>query len=352
LAWWDTANHSVATVDTSSTATTGTVTGVAVGTTSVTASQGPRSGAANVNVTAAVVTAITVEGLITYDTCTPVWSATAFAHPMGGFTTRARAIGTLSGGAGTLDITETVTWSSSAPTRATISNVAGERGTIITGATGGTATITATLGTITDTLDLSVVNATLTVLQLNRGGADPVGIVLGNTSNLTLQGRFGLTDFYCITENATYTSGTPAVATVSNAAGTRGRVTSVATGSSVVTGTVGAISDTITVNVTAATLSWIEVLPATLPLARGSTGQLRAVGHYSDTSTNDITTNAGTAWTIENAAGGCTVSVDSGTNKGLVGAGSTACTSARVEACLTAICAQDGTDRRGTVTVL
>jgi uncharacterized protein YjdB len=346
---WSTGNPAVATVS-SSGATMGAVTGQAVGSTSVTASMGTRSGASTVDVTAGVLTSLTVEGSVTLGGCGSTWNATGIAHPMGGYITRVRALGSFSDGRTGVDLTESVTWSSSATTRATISNVAGERGLITTGTTAGAVTITATSGTITDTLPLDVVNATPTAVQVE--GADPVAVNMGNTAQLTLRARFGLTDYYCATENATWSSGNTAVATVSNAAGTRGRVSTVSVGNAVITGTIGTLNDTVTVNVGAASLSYIEVLPATLSLSRSSTGQVRAWGHYSDSSVNDITANAATHWSVEDAAGGCAVSVDDGTNKGLVNAGSAACTTSRIEACNGSICAGGTTDRRATVTVL
>ncbi|MBI5499403.1 MAG: Ig-like domain-containing protein [Deltaproteobacteria bacterium] len=345
---WSTGNPAIATVG----AATGVVTGVAVGTTSVTASQGARSGAATVDVTAGVLTALSVEGWVTLGGCGTTWNATGIAHPMGGYYTMVRALGTFSDGRTGVDMTESVTWSSNQPTRATVSNTAGQRGLVTTGTAAGAVVVTATSGTITDTLALDVVNATPTVVQIE--GSDPVGVNLGNTAQLTLRARFGLTDYYCATENATWSCGNAAVATVSNVAGDRGLVSTVSVGSAVITGTIGTLSDTVTVNVGAATLSYIEVLPTTVSLCRSCTAQFRSWGHYSDGTVNDITANVTpteTHWSIQGAAGGCSVTVNDGASKGLVNAGATACTGARIEACNGSICASAAPDRRGTVTV-
>jgi hypothetical protein len=356
---WGTGNAAVATINnTLNGRNAGRVTGESVGTTSVTATQDTRSGSATVTVGSGVLESIRVYGLVTLSSCDTTfpgaWTETAgFAHPFGGYTTRVRAMGRYTGSSTDVDITESVNWTSSDATRAAVSAVAGSRGLVTTGTGTGTVTITATLGTPSDTITLNVVNATLAAVFINPSGPDPVNVALGNTSQLTLQGRFGTTDRYCITEQGTYSSGTTSVATVSNAAGTRGLVSSVATGSAVVTATVGTISDTIPVTVATPTLSYIEVLPATLSMSRGATAQFRAWGHYSDLSTNDITANTDTTWTVVNS-GSCTVGVDTGTNRGLVSAGSTACGTpgARIEACdAGGICAHDGTDRRATVTV-
>lgn len=66
-------------------------------------------------------------------------------------------------------------------------------------------------------------------------------------------------------------------------------------GSTTITATVGSISASTTVNVTAATLNSISVTPASSSIAKGIKEQLKALGIYSDGTTADLTGSA--TWT-------------------------------------------------------
>src|SRR5439155_22163025 len=95
-----------------------------------------------------------------------------------------------------------------------------------------------------------------------------------------------------LTDQATWSSSDPAVATVSNAAGQHGVATGLAVGSATITATVGGIAGTASLNVTAAQLVSIEVTPAAPSLAAGTSVQLTATGTFSDASKKDLSSSA------------------------------------------------------------
>jgi hypothetical protein len=134
------------------------------------------------------------------------------------------------------------------------------------------------------------------------------------------------------------------VATVGNAEGSRGFVQSQALGSTFVSAAIGAVSDSILVTVGARTLSYVEVVPATVGLRVGANAQLRAEAHYSDGTVNDVTYNAAMSWRSSNVA-----VVEVGADlKGLVRGVDVG--TATVDACLSGTCASVGM-RAATVTV-
>jgi uncharacterized protein YjdB len=344
---WTTGSSLVATVS-NVLPTRGLLTAVGLGTTPVVATQGSVSGTGSITVGAATLVRLEAQGLRTFDGCFPAtegasWTSSTFSHPNGGYQTRARALGFYSDGS-VQDLTEAVAWNVTDPSRATVSNVPGRHGYVTTGAAGSVSLVaTADVGGLTDLVAMDVAAGTLDRLELQRGGVDPVALALGNAERLTLQGRFA-GSYYCVTEDAAYASSLPGVATVSNAEGNRGFVQSQAIGATFVSATIGAVSDSILVTVGARTLSYVEVVPATVGVRIGATAQLRAEAHYSDGTVNDVTYNAATSWRSSNVA-----LVEVGADlKGLVrgvGAGT-----ATVDACLSGTCASVGM-RAATVTV-
>jgi uncharacterized protein YjdB len=136
----------------------------------------------------------------------------------------------------------------------------------------------------------------------------------GTTTQLTATATYSDGSTADVTSSATWSSDNPAVATVSNAAGSQGLVTGVSEGSATVTATVGTRSGTSAVTVTAPALSSIAVTPASTSVVAGSTTQLTATGTYSDGSTADVTESA--TWSSDTTAV-ATVS-DTAGSKGLV----------------------------------
>jgi trimeric autotransporter adhesin len=283
---WSSSNSSVATIDGAShVAST-----LAVGTTTISAAVGKLSGSTTLTVTAATLTSIAV---------TPVASTIAVKG-----TTALSATGTYSDGT-TVDLTQSVTWSSSDVTVATVSNASGAQG-IVTGIAGGSATISAALGTVSANATVTVTAATL--LSIAVTPANPT-LPVGGTTSLTATGTYSDTSVVDVTGSVAWSSDDSKIASVSNATASAGLATAVAIGSTTAHATLGKISDSTTITVTAAKLVSIAVTPANPSVPAGTTQTLSAIGTYSDASTLDLTTTA--VWssstvgvaTVSNAAG-------------------------------------------------
>ena len=144
----------------------GFVTGVAAGTPTITATD-PSSTAGSLQVT---VTAATITDLTIAPDSPPVLPE---KHK---FTQQFTVLATLSAG-DPVDVTESVTWTSSNTTVATVSNEQGTKG-LATALTAGTATITATIDSVSDNVTLTVNDATLDGLSARPSNPEdlPVGV--------------------------------------------------------------------------------------------------------------------------------------------------------------------------------
>jgi trimeric autotransporter adhesin len=205
----------------------------------------------------------------------------------------------------TQNITAYVTWSSSSLSAATISNASGSNGVATPVAVGSTM-ITATLGGISDSTILTVTSATLDTLAITPSSPS---IALGTTQQFTATGTYSDGSTQTLTTAVTWASLASSVAAISNAAGSNGLSTPVATGSATITATLGSKSGSTLLTVTPATLITIAITPLVSSLTTGSTQQFMATGMFSDGSTQDLTllatwssSSSGVA-AISNAAG-------------------------------------------------
>lgn len=147
-----------------------------------------------------------------------------------------------------------------------------------------------------------------TLVSLAVTPANP-GIGPGMTQQFSATGTFSDNTTQDLTTSVIWSSSATSVATISNVAGSNGRATSVATGATTIMAMSGGISASTTLTVTSATLVSITVLPANPSVALGTPQQFSAIGTFSDTTTQDLTTSA--TWsssvtsvaTISNAAG-------------------------------------------------
>jgi len=185
------------------------------------------------------------------------------------------------------DLSSAVTWSSSATSVATVDNNG-----VATTVAAGTTTITASVGAFSDTSTLTVVPANLTSIQVTP--ANP-SIALGTNVQLTATGSFDDGSTQQLT-NVTWSSSDVNVASVNSS----GLATSTGSGSVTITATSGAVSGTVSLSVTAATLQSIAVTPANSSMSIGTTRQFTATGTFSDSSTQDIT--ASVLWGSSNPA--------------------------------------------------
>ena len=111
----------------------------------------------------------------------------------------------------------------------------------------GTTTITATSGNISGSTTLTVTPATLVSITVTP--ANP-SIVLGTTEQFTATGTYSDNSTQDMTTSVTWSSSAGSVATISNAAGSNGKATSVAAGTTTITATSGNISGSTTLTVT------------------------------------------------------------------------------------------------------
>jgi uncharacterized protein YjdB/alpha-tubulin suppressor-like RCC1 family protein len=214
---WTTSDSTKATVSAA-----GLVTGVAVGTATITATSEGKTGTAAVTIAQAPVATVTVApATVTVFTN----SSTQFAA-------------TTKDANGTVLLGRAVTWSTSDATKATV-NGAG----VVSGVALGTVTITATSETKTGTAAVTVSLEPVAIVKISSpvtniavGATATLSATTTNAGGVTLTGR-----------TVTWTSSDPSKATISAA----GLVTGIAVGSTTITATSEGISSTATVNVAA-----------------------------------------------------------------------------------------------------
>ncbi|HTZ83098.1 MAG TPA: Ig-like domain-containing protein [Candidatus Acidoferrales bacterium] len=161
-----------------------------------------------------------------------------------GSTQQFTATGTFTGY--TYNITDSVTWTSTKSTVATISNTSGTQG-LATTIAAGTSTIKAASGRIVGSTPLTVTAPTLVSIAITPSAPS---IALGAQQQFTATGTYSDNSTQNITTTVTWTSSISTVATISNTAGTQGLATSVAAGTSTISATLGSISGSTTLTVT------------------------------------------------------------------------------------------------------
>ena len=221
------------------------------------------------------------------------------------------AIGTFNNGS-TLDITNQVSWTSSATTIATVSLHSGLVNAVSSvPLMDNPVTITATLQSITGTLSLDVTNATPTTLTVT-----PITAIIqaGATQLFHATASFSDGSSQDVTVASTWTSSNPADVVVQ----VPGRVLGVApTGTAGVTVTAAFLTVTGTANVvvSSATLTSIALSPTSANLAPGSSITFQANGTYSDGTTANLTglaTWASSAPSVATVANGVTLGQSAG----------------------------------------
>jgi len=172
------------------------------------------------------------------------------------------------------DVSGSVTWSLGTAGPATIDATG-----LLTAVNLGTTTVTATLGAVAGSAPLTVTAATLVSIDIT-----PVSPSVASGSQLQLLATGIYTDFSTqnLTTTVAWSSNTPLVATISNAAGTQGVATGVTSGTATITATLGAATGTKLLTGTGATLVSIAVMPANATVALGLTQPFTATGTYSN----------------------------------------------------------------------
>jgi uncharacterized protein YjdB len=247
----------------------GVVKAVAPGTAKITATMGTILGTTTVTTTDAVVRSIAI---------TPNPASVAL-----GRTLQLIAMGTFTDDS-THDLSTQATWSSATTANATISTTG-----LVTTVHVGNSTITAMFQGVTGSRDVSVTDAVLDSIAVTPTNPS---VAAGLTKQFTAMGTFSDLSTQNLTAQVAWDSTDHAVAQVSNAAGSQGLATTLKAGTVTVSATIGAVSGSSDLTVTAAALVSIQVTPALPSVSAGTTLQFHATGTFTDGSTPDLTSQA------------------------------------------------------------
>ena len=269
---------------TASVSASGLVSGVAAGTATITATQGAIQGSAVVTVNASTT-------ILTSITLNPAAGVTLNVGQTADFT----ATGHWSNGTSTTPYDSTVTWTTNLPSVATV-NSSG----VVTAVAAGAAILTATANGLNTTaaITVSASTPTLTAITLTPASSTlSVGQTVDITSAAIWSNGTGTTPY---DSYLTWTSSAPSVATV-NAGGV---VTAVAAGTATITASLGSVSRTAAITVSAgpaAALTGLTMLQSTSSLQVGQTTGVVVMARWSDgTTTSPYTT--GVSWASSNPA--------------------------------------------------
>ncbi|MCH8491397.1 MAG: Ig-like domain-containing protein, partial [Oceanicaulis sp.] len=209
-----------------------------------------------------------------------------------GLTKQFTAIGTYENGE-TQDITEDVTWISQDPTKAIFYAHPIPKGEIQT-LEEGTVPIQAGYGSIlSDPVSLTILQKQLTSIAISPSS---YSLAKGLHHNFTATGTFTDSTTEDITDEITWSSLNPSIATISNASPNRGRATALEIGSTSIQASYSTFSASATLNITSAILTSIAVVPNNAETVAGEFRQYSAIGTYSDASTQDLTTSV--TWSV------------------------------------------------------
>jgi hypothetical protein len=185
----------------------------------------------------------------------------------------------------TRNVTGLADWTSADPAVAVVSNAPGTRGRATPVAVGSAKISAAYLGK-TGSTTLKVTAATVTQVQIVPARITmPAGVRVALSATAVLSDGTSLS----VTDVATWIASDPLVASVSNAPGSWGLLTSLKAGTSQVTANVLGVAGMATVTVGTQQLASILVEPATAQVAAGAQRTFIATGVYDDASRYDLT---------------------------------------------------------------
>jgi len=253
------------------------VTGLAPGSALLTATVGSVKGTFDLTVTSATVTAVAV---------TP-------ANPTisTGQNAQFAASGTFSDGT-TQDVTFDAAWASSMPGIATVGDDVASKG-YARALTVGTTTISATFAGVSGTALLTVTEPVLQSISVAPGNPSVLSL---STAALTATAHYSNGTTANITNQVTWTSNSPDIATID----TSGKATTLRQGAATITATFNGVSGTTNLRVTGGNLTGITISPASLTLVKTTMGRITATGTFSNGSSRDIT--GAVTWTTSNNA--------------------------------------------------
>lgn len=270
---WSSSSTAIANISTTA-PTKGLATGASAGTATISASLGSVTGTTQLTVTSATVTQITV-------------SAASSSLTLG-LSQQYTASGSFSDGT-TQDITNVAQWQSSNSNIASIT-VSG----FATGRTLGTVTISATFGGVTGNTALTVNAASVSSIAITPSTGN---IAQGTKITFTATGTYNDGSTHDLTRVVTWSSDNTAALTIGS---TNGLAFGVGPGQANVTATLGSLSPSVPVVVTNATIVSIAVTPVGASVPTGGRGGMSAVGTFSDSSTQNLSSYA--TWSSDNTA--------------------------------------------------
>ena len=260
---WSSDNTSTATVS-----STGLVTGVALGQTTIRATSESRSGSVLVSVNRVPVGTVTVDPPTATISRTQTVQLTATVKDANGVVVTDRG----------------VSWSTSNPAAATVSSTG-----VVTGVLQGTATITATSEGKTGSSSVTVQSLPVATVTVQPS---PASVLVGGTTTLTATVKDAL-GVVLTGRTVTWSTGSNSIATVSST----GVVTGVSAGTTTVTATSDGKSGSVTLTVTAPPVATVTVTPTPVTVQVDETVTLTAI--LRDAS-NNVLTGRIVTWTSSN----------------------------------------------------
>jgi len=185
----------------------------------------------------------------------------------------------------TQDLTSTVTWFSSDSGVATIST-----GGMATAVTTGLTNVTAKSGAMQASATLAVNNASVGLTSITLSPLVST-LAVHTTQQLTATGTYSDGSSRDLTSNVTWSSSSTAAATVD----LNGLVSGVAAGTTSITATLNGITQSMTLTITAPTITSISITPEGFTVPIGISQQFVATAVYSDGSSQDLV--SGVTWT-------------------------------------------------------
>jgi poly(3-hydroxybutyrate) depolymerase len=215
-----------------------------------------------------------------------------------GATLQFTATGTFS--SGLYDVTQAVTWTSSKTAIATITSTGSGRG-LAAALSPGTTTIKAAQGSVASSTTLTVGPGLVSLAVTPSNSA----VGLGGTQQFIATGTYSDQSQKNLTTSVNWKSSAPAIASVNST----GLANGVGVGGASIVATLGSLSGSALLTVNPAALVSIAVTPANSSVPLGVQQQFKAVGTYTDGSTQDLT--ASVSWS-SNAANVASVSTQGG----------------------------------------
>lgn len=268
---WTSGTSATATIDSS----TGVATAVNTGQTVITAAVGAVSGSTTLTVTSATVTGITVTPA---DPILPNGAQQQFS-----------AVATFSNGT-TQDVTSSAQWTSDTTGVATITSPGGLASAV---ASSGNSGISATFGGQTGSTTLTTSAATVESITITP---NPAVLADGDTQQFSASAHYSDGSDLIVTGSAVWASNNFGVATISSGSGL---AAAQGVGNTQVTATFDGVSGTAEIVVSEATLKSLAIDPPQALSAPGTKRRYRAVGTYSDGSTQDLTSQV--TWSSDSA---------------------------------------------------